>query len=55
MKVAFDFIYGMLIVLTETITLKKKTMWVEGIYHIYENEISLYLMFVINISKYMDL
>lgn len=25
MKVAFDFIYGMLIVLTETITLKKKT------------------------------
>lgn len=54
MKVAFDFIYGMLIVLKETITLKK-TMWVEGSYHIYENEISLYLMFVINISKYMDL
>lgn len=25
MKVAFDFIYGMLIVLKETITLKKKT------------------------------
>lgn len=54
MKVAFDFIYGMLIVLKETITLKKN-MWVEGSYHIYENEISLYLMFVINISKYMDL